>query len=254
MMDSVSERGIIHPPVVRPDPAEAGKYVLVSGLQRINAAKVLGNNELLCRVVALDDLGAALWEVDENLARASLSPADEALYMARRREVYELLHGKDSGKAKGAAAANAKMGRRHAAAMLAPASFSEDTANRTGKSQRSIQRAIQRAAQNGSAILTRVARTALDTGAELDALPHLPPATQEQLIEQAAAGAQVSAVQTRREMRGSPAAKGQDATEPLSPPSSAQIDCPDLSALKKAWLGASSSARESFLAWIEASK
>jgi ParB/RepB/Spo0J family partition protein len=256
MTDSVSERDVIQPPVVRPDPADADKYILVSGLQRINAAKVLGKHTMLCRVVALDELDAALWEVDENLARASLGPADEALFMARRREVYELLHGKGRGQAKGAAAANAKMGRRHAAAMLARASFSEDTANRTGKSQRTIQRAIQRAAQNGPTTLTRIARTALDTGAELDALPLLPRATQERLIKQAAAGAEVSAVQARREMRESSAAEGLDATEALSPQDSteAESDFPGLSALKQAWLGASNSARETFLAWIEVSK
>jgi hypothetical protein len=131
-------------------------------------------------------------------------------------------------------------GRRHAAAMLTRASFTEDTANRTGKSQRSIQRAIQRAAQNGPTTLTRVARTALDTGAELDALPLLPHATQELLIEQAAAGAEVSAVQARREMRESSAAEGPDATNASSPPDSteAESDFPGLSALKKAWLAA----------------
>jgi ParB-like chromosome segregation protein Spo0J len=252
MTDSVSELDVIQPPVVRPDPSDGDKFILVSGLQRINAATVLGKRTMLCRVVALNEFEAALWEVDENLVRASLGPADEALFMARRREVYELLHGK--GKARGAAAANAKMGRRHAAAMLARASFSEDTAHRTGKSRRYIQRAIQRAAQNGPTTLTRIARTALDTGAELDALPLLPRATQERLIEQAAAGAEVSAVRARREMRESSAAEGLDTTEALSQPDSieAEIDFPGLSALKKAWLGASSSARENFLAWIEA--
>jgi ParB/RepB/Spo0J family partition protein len=253
MTDSVSERDVIQPPVVRPDPADGDKFILVSGLQRINAATVLGKHTMLCRVVALNKFEATLWEVDENLARASLSAADEALFMARRREVYELLHGK--GKARGAAAANAKMGRRHATAMLALASFSKDTANRTGKSQRSIQRAIQRAAQNGPTTLTRVARTALDNGAELDALPLLPRATQEFLIEQAAAGAEVSAVQARKEMReSSKAPEGLDTPTISSSPGSteAENDFPGLSALKEAWLVASNPVRETFLEWIKA--
>jgi ParB-like nuclease domain len=115
MTDSVSEHDVIQPPVVRPDPAGGGKFILVSGLQRVNAATVLGMQMMLCRVVELNELEAVLWEVDENLVRATLSPADEALFMDRRREVYELLHGK--AKAKGAAAANAAMGRRHAPAL-----------------------------------------------------------------------------------------------------------------------------------------
>lgn len=253
LMDSIAESGLIHPVVVRPDPTDADKFVLVSGMQRINAARNLGHHEILCRVVALDESNADWWEVEAVLARADLGPADEARFMARLRELYELRHGKGNGQAKGAAAANARQGRRHAAAMLARASFSEDTANETGRSQRTIQRAIQRADRIGSSTLTRVAGTALDTGAELDALPHLPPATQERLIEQAAAGAQVSAVRARREMRASSTAKGRDATESLSLSADAEIDSSDLSALKEAWLGASSTAREKFLAWIEAS-
>lgn len=47
-----------------------------------------------------------------------------------------------------------------------------------------------------------------------------------------------------------------DTTEASPPPDLAdpEIDAPDLSALKQMWLGASTSARESFLAWIEVIK
>jgi hypothetical protein len=130
------------------------------------------------------------------------------------------------------------------------------TAKRTGKSRRSIQRVVQRAAQNGRANLERVAGTALDRGAELDALPLLPDAAQELLIEQAIAGAEVSAVQAQREMseRSSEMKSLDDAAaiqQSSSGSTGSENDLPGLSELKEAWLCASGSAREAFLAWIE---
>jgi hypothetical protein len=120
-------------------------------------------------VAELTDLEAALWEI-ENLVRAPLSPAEEAIFIDRRRELREELYGK--AKALGAVAANTVMGRKHATAKLAGASsFTADTAKTTGKSARSIQRVVQRAAQNGRRDLARIAGTSLDRGAELDALP-----------------------------------------------------------------------------------
>jgi ParB/RepB/Spo0J family partition protein len=252
MANSVSERKFIQPPVVRPDPLGGDKFILVSGLQRINAATVLGMAAVLCRVTKLDDLEAALWEVDENLVRAALSPAEEALFMDRRRELYELMHGKS--KAKGAMAANAAMGRQHAPAKLARASFAEDTAKRTGKSQRSIQRVVQRAAQNGRANLARVAGTALDRGAELDALPLLPPAARDRLIERATAGAKVSAVQAHKRMDEPPRETDTSPASYPRPQSPHSFDDTNdllgLIALKSAWSEASALAREAFLSWI----
>jgi hypothetical protein len=70
-------------------------------------------------VAELTDLEAALWEI-ENLVRAPLSPAEEAIFIDRRRELREELYGK--AKALGAVAANAVMGRKHATAKLAGAS------------------------------------------------------------------------------------------------------------------------------------
>ena len=173
--------------------------------------------------------------------------------MDRRRELYELMHGKS--KAKGAMAANAVMGRQYAPAKLAQASFAEDTAQRTGKSQRSIQRLVQRAAQNGRANLARVAGTALDRGAELDALPLLPPAARDRLIEQATAGAKVSAVQAHKRLDETP--READTSNAASYPrlqSPCSIDDTNdllgLTALKSAWSEASALAREAFLSWI----
>ena len=258
IVQSTSTLDVIQPPVVRPDLLNRSKFILVSGLQRINAAHLRGKNEVLCRVAELTDLQAALWEIDENLVRAPLSPAEEALFIDRRREIHEHLYGK--AKALGAVAANAVMGRKHATAKLADASsFTADTAEKTGKSPRTIQRVVQRAAQNGRTDLARIAGTSLDRGAELDALPLVSPATRDVLIEQAIAGIQVSAVQARKEQlkptaqevnSNTAAALRQQSSHASGLVTTDFVDN-DLFALKAAWTNASKAAREKFLAWID---
>ncbi|WP_271594714.1 ParB/RepB/Spo0J family partition protein [Bradyrhizobium sp. CCBAU 65884] len=254
MVESMSTLGVIQPPTVRPDAANPGKFLLVAGMQRINAARVRGVDTILCRVVPLSDAEAELWEIDENLVRAALSPAEEAILISRRRALHEQMYGKS--KARGAAAANVAMGRNNATAKLAVASFSADTAKRTGKSERAIQRIVQRATQNGHTNLARVVGTSLDHGAELDALFLLPPATQENLIQQATAGAKVSAVQACKEMNEpSPVTESSEAASLLVAQSPVSIagadDLIGLGALKSAWSAASASAREAFLSWVK---
>jgi ParB/RepB/Spo0J family partition protein len=257
IVQSTSTHDVIQPPVVRPDLLNRGKFILVSGLQRINAAHLRGKDEVLCRVAELTDLQAALWEIDENLVRAPLSPAEEAIFIDRRRELHEQIHGK--AKALGAVAANAVMGRKHATAKMADASFTADTAKKTGKSLRAIQRVVQRAAQNGRTDLARIVGTSLDRGAELDALPLVSPATRDALIEQATAGIEVSAVQARKEQQKPTAQEESSNTAAALRQQSSQtpglvatyfIDN-DLSALKAAWNNASKAVREKFLEWID---
>lgn len=90
-------------------------------MQRLNAARVCGADTILCRVVPLSYLEAELWEIDQNLVHVALGPAEEALLISRRRALHEQVHGKS--KARGAAAANAAMGRNNATAKMALASF-----------------------------------------------------------------------------------------------------------------------------------
>lgn len=254
MLDSLSRYDIIQPPVVRRDPLHSDKFVLVSGLQRVNAARVSGADHILCRIAELTDIKAELWEIDENLVRTALSPAELALFIERRREIHEQIHG--TGKARGAAAANAAMGRKtDASAILADASFTAETAKKSGMSARTVQRVVQRAAKNGQTNLKRIAGTSLDVPSELDALPRLPRATQDRLINEATAGAQVSAVQALRQMRelsvameNLPAAAASQQAPSIS---TNQDGLQGLSALKRAWLDASDSVRKKFLVWIK---
>ena len=49
----------------------------------------LGRSAVECAVHDVDDLRAELMEIDENLARADLSPAQEAAHIARRKQIWE---------------------------------------------------------------------------------------------------------------------------------------------------------------------
>jgi len=113
---------------------------------------------------------------------------------------------------------------------------------RTGKSERTVQRLVLRAARNASPNLKRVAGTALDRAAEFDALPLLPVADQERLIEQARASAMVSAVEFRKET------SEQNAPSASAVGGFADDDLPGLTALKAAGREASSGAWAAFVA------
>jgi len=258
MVGSLSTNDVIQPVAVRPDPMNPGKFLLVAGLQRLSAARASGEDQILCRVVELTDEEAELWEIEENLVRSPLTPAQEALAIDRCRELHERLHGK--AKARGAAAANRAMGRAHASANVADAlpSFAETTARRIGKSARSVQRIVQRASRNGRNDLERVVGTSLDRGNELDTLPMLPLDTREALIKEAAAGQEVSAMDQWRSDDNPVSYRQSRGDLTSAQPGDQRVKCdesvPGLAALQAAWHEASVPAREAFLAWIDETK
>jgi ParB family chromosome partitioning protein len=76
LTDSIRERGILQPPVVRPLPD--GTFELIAGERRWRAAHQAGLSELEVLIRATDDAGALQDAVVENIARDDLSPVDEA--------------------------------------------------------------------------------------------------------------------------------------------------------------------------------
>jgi hypothetical protein len=261
--------GLIQPPLVRDDGLENGGVVLVAGRQRVEAARRLGWSTIRCRVLTLNDQQARLVEIDENLVRTPLTAAETALALVERKGIFESLHGR--AKARGAHAANGAMGRAHDATAKLALAFTADAARATGKSARSIQRAIQRVTDVGDAEIKRVVRTSLDRGAELDALAALPASRRAELIEQAEAGNDVSAVQEAAADEAAsvtPAAESPPAPDVIVPAEAADrvhetapagadekpvggAETAGLAALKSAWRVASESDRASFLSWVE---
>ncbi len=114
-----------------------------------------------CFRIETDDLHAELAEIDENLIRCNLTPAQEASAVFRRKFIYEQLHPETKA---GAAGGHAKHG--SASDNL---SFAESTAAATGKDKRTVERAAARGEALGDD-LNDIAGTSLDKGVELDAL------------------------------------------------------------------------------------
>jgi ParB family chromosome partitioning protein len=268
LMESMAERGQLHPILVRLEGGRDGsRRILIAGLHRLVGARRLGWRRILCRIVETSDVvEPELLEIDENVARVPLSSAAAAIYLGRRHALYEQRYG--SAKTRGAHAANASMGRANASANLAPA-FTATTAAITGVAERSIQRGVARAAALGVEQLKRIVGTCLDHGIQLDALAALSPQIRDQLVERAVAGEQVSATAAVKKVgRAKPApVADSEPPKPIYP-----IDCVEiefdldgpfdnhvdehpgtLETLKKAWLQAPALVREQFLAWLASS-
>jgi N6-adenosine-specific RNA methylase IME4 len=126
-------------------------------------------------------------EIDENLIRADLSPAEQAMHVDARKVLYEKIHPETK---QGGAPGKAGGGKKTKDANVA--SFVEDTAVRTGKAKRTVALDAKRG-KGGKGWLRDVAGTSLDKGDEIDALIELPDAERGSLIGRAKAGEKVSA-------------------------------------------------------------
>ena len=193
LAESIAAQGLLQPVIVRP----CGKrYLLVAGRHRLEAVKQIGHDEVTA--IILDGLNAdaaLLAEIDENLVRADLSPAERALHLAERKRLYEKLHPqtKHGGDRKSGRSSSQNENLK---------SFTAHTAQKTGKGRSTISREVARAKIVG---LADVIGTALDCADELDALAKLPEAEQGKLVARVKAGERVTAkhiaVKLRRNSR-----------------------------------------------------
>jgi N6-adenosine-specific RNA methylase IME4/ParB-like chromosome segregation protein Spo0J len=184
--ESMKAQGQLQPIVVRERPGGRG-YWLIAGRHRLEAAKKLKWETIRCEV--LDGLSAdqaELAEIDENLIRAELTPAEMAMHTVRRKELYEKIHPATK---QGGAPGKAGGGKKAKAANLA--TFAKETAKTTGQSDRKVRRDAGRG--KNVKVLADVVGTCLDQGKELDALAKLPEAEQHDLAARAKAGEKVSA-------------------------------------------------------------
>ena len=104
----------------------------------------------------MTDIDRQLWEIDENLMRAELSPTEMAEHLARRKELWgkREVSGQVDPKPQG--------GR--------PTEFAGETAETTGVPKRSINRALSRAEAVPGDIRAIIKGTKLDTGVYLDSI------------------------------------------------------------------------------------
>jgi hypothetical protein len=187
---SIGRAGLQHP--IRVRVKNGGGYELIAGRHRLEAARKLDHKTILAGVVEdIDADQARLDEIDENLIRAELSPAERARHLAERKRIYEKLHPETKSTSKGGPG-RAKQTRRQNGDESVDR-FTKDTAKKTGKSERTIQREVERGEKVGGVVLADIAGTSLDKGDEIDALAKLSEDEQIALAERAKAGEKVTA-------------------------------------------------------------
>lgn len=134
LAESMREIGLQQPISVWSPDTET--CLLVAGHHRLAAAKRLGWDQIECFFVALDELDRELWEIDENLMRAELTPSQQADHLKRRKEIWE---------AKQSAQVEPIESKRTDGKGHRSEGFASDTAAKTGVAKSTINRAISRA-------------------------------------------------------------------------------------------------------------
>ena len=163
LAESMAAIGLQQPISVWSDSIET--LELVAGLHRLEAARKLGWVDIDCVFVNLDDIDRQLWEIDENLCRADLGPAEIAEHTAKRADLvrqkaeFIKLRKTESDPSK-----NAEKGQ---------GDFDEETAKSTGKSKATVRRDKARGEAITPETLALVRGTDLDKGTYLDKLKKL---------------------------------------------------------------------------------
>lgn len=83
---SIKELGLLNPLTVDKE------NVLIAGLHRLEAVKLLEWPEVECTVSSLEGLRAELAEIDKNIVRNDFSAIEYGEMLLRRKEIYETLH------------------------------------------------------------------------------------------------------------------------------------------------------------------
>jgi hypothetical protein len=169
---------------------------LVAGLHRLMAAISLGWEDIPCFLVEMDERDRQLWEIDENLCRAELSPVQIAEHTVARKAVWEAKRaaaaveqpalalepdgeggaagGEGHAQELGGASCPTKLRKDgHRAGPQNQPGFAADTAKKTGRNKRNINKALARAEKIAPDVRQNIVGTKLDTGASLDRLAKL---------------------------------------------------------------------------------
>jgi ParB family chromosome partitioning protein len=88
LTNSIKERGVIQPIIVRHSNTESSKYEIIAGERRWRAAQIAQLHELPAVIKNLDDVEALEMAIIENVQRADLSPIEEAAGYKKLMEQY----------------------------------------------------------------------------------------------------------------------------------------------------------------------
>lgn len=163
LAESMREIGLQQPISVWAPDSET--CVLVAGYHRLEAAKRLGWEQIDCFFVALDEMDRELWEIDENLMRAELTPSQIASHLKRRKEIWEAKREAETGNTVSTLSDGGRGNK----------GFAQETAERTCVTKQAINKAISRAEKIPEPIRKQIEGTNLDTGSYMDSIKDLPP-------------------------------------------------------------------------------
>ena len=183
LSSSIKDIGLLQPIVITKD------KVLISGLHRLEACKLLGWHEIDCIEKDYDELNAELAEIDENLIRAELTTLERAEHLKRRKEIYEAKYPTTKRPQGGRRPKNSEI--------ISP--FSEDTASKLGVSPRTVQQEVQIAERIAPEVKKIIADTELaDSKKELLKLARMEPEKQIKIAEKIVKSEAKSVVDARR--------------------------------------------------------
>ncbi|TGP25918.1 hypothetical protein EN828_10350 [Mesorhizobium sp. M2D.F.Ca.ET.185.01.1.1] len=232
LADSIGAVGLINPIRVR---IVEDQWEVVAGHHRLAACKRLGLVEIAADVIEADDLHAELAMIDENLCRAELSPADRAVWTARRKAIYLEMH-PETGHGKASPSKEEKF-----------SSFDKDTAEKTGQTDRIVRMYAERGEKVIEEAINLIRGTKLDTGTYLDKLKGLRP--NEQVTAAKRDLAHMRQQERDRAARGGIGRRIKPAAEPLSDDEAAEVQ---FASLVAAWNKAGEVARQRFREMIDA--
>ena len=224
LIASISDVGLLNPvTVVKEMVIHRGQsvegYTLVAGAHRLEAMRRLGHSKIEATVVNLDEHERRLAECDENLCGTNLGAAERATLTTIRKGCYEFLHPET-------VLGENQHTRVRKDCEPSPKRFTADTAETTGKAERTIQLDAERGEKILPVVMAKISGTKLDTGAFLDEVKALP------------GGEQVAFVK-RCLKRKNPT--------PKKPKPSSRKPTDKLKSLKKDWLGLSPDDQERVL-------
>lgn len=148
-------------------------FRLIAGAHRLEALRQLGEEFVDAFVMEGDEDDAALWEIDENFARAELSDAQRAEHHVRREDI---LDRKGLIKTtKGPSPVGEK-------SSLTP--YAKQASETLGVSKRTVEKDLARGKNIDPEILAEVAGSELDKGVILDELAKAPRAQQPALLDE----------------------------------------------------------------------
>lgn len=140
LSESIKELGLLNPITVNED------GTLIAGMHRLEACKLLGFEEIKVNKINLSFLLAELAEIDENLIRNELHWLESDKQLKRRKAIYEELHPETKVGVSQAISMNIKKGNNVSEKISSTTkTFTEDTANKLGQTQRNIQMSVARA-------------------------------------------------------------------------------------------------------------